>query len=126
MNKLFNLLLLPAMLLAVEWRSWEQGSVEAEKTQKPLLVAFVRDGCHYCHAMEQNVFDDAAMGRWVSTCFVPVKVNLSERKPPFAARIPMTPTFVILKPDGTIIKTVPGSWNIPDFKALVSPACPKE
>jgi thioredoxin-related protein len=125
MNK-FLLLLLPVMLLGVEWRTWEQGASEAKKVRKPLLVAFVRDGCHYCHDMERKVFDDDGMSRWIASCFVPVKVNLSERGTPFEARIPMTPTFVLLQPDGTVIKTVPGSWNIPDFKALTSSACPKE
>ena len=126
MSRLLPFMLLPGLCFGLEWRTWEQGLAEAGKTQKPILVSFVRDGCHYCHDMERSVFDDAAMGEWVTSCFVPVKINLSERKPPFEARIPMTPTFVLLKPDGTVIKTVPGSWNIPDFKALTESACTKE
>jgi len=119
-------MLLPGLCFGIEWRTWEQGLPEAGKTRKPILVSFVRDDCHYCHDMERAVFDDSSMGEWVTSCFVPVKVNLSERKPPFESRIPMTPTFVLLKPDGTVIKTVPGSWNIPDFKALTESACTKE
>ena len=126
MNKLLLLLLLPALLFGLEWRTWEQGVAEAKKADKPLLVAFMRDDCHYCHDMERAVFDDPETASWIVSCFVPVKVNLSERKPPFEVRISMTPTFVLLQPDGTVIKTVPGSWNIDDFKALTASACPKE
>ena len=123
---LLPLLLLPALLFAVQWRTWEAGKAEAGKAHKPILVSFVRDGCHYCHDMEVQVFDDPGMSAWVERCFVPVKVNLSEQSAPFEARIPMTPTFVIVRADGGIVKTIPGSWNIPDFKALAAPACVKE
>jgi len=120
------LLLLPLLGFAVEWRSWETGSDEAKQGGKNILAALVRDGCHYCHNMERAVFDDANMSRWIEGCFVPVKINLSEREAPFSARVPMTPTFVILRPDGTVIKTVPGSWNREDFIALTESACTKE
>lgn len=113
-------------LQAVEWRTWEQGSAEARQNGKNILTALVRDGCHYCHDMERDVFNDKKMTQWIETCFVPVKVNLTVEQVPFAARVPMTPTFVILRPDGTILKTIPGSWNIPDFTELASPACTKE
>jgi len=126
MSKTLLLLLLPFWLPAVEWRSWEAGKAEAAAGQKKILVAFVRDGCRYCHDMERAVFDDAETRRTIETCFVPVKVNLSREKTPFEARVPMTPTFVLLQPDGTVLKTIPGSWNIEDFTALVMPACTKE
>ena len=126
MNKMLFSLLFPLLLHAVAWRSWEAGTDEAKTRGKNLLVAFVRDGCHYCHDMERKVFDDPKTAAWVEQCFVPVKINLSEREPPFEARIPMSPTFVLLRPDGTKIKTVPGSWNIEDFTALTESACTKE
>jgi thioredoxin-related protein len=126
MNKIVLLLLLPLLLHAVEWRSWQQGKTEAAAKQKSILVALVRDDCHYCHDMEREVFDDANMTHWMESCFVPVKVNLTVQKAPVEVRIPMTPTFVIVRPDATVIKTIPGSWNIPDFMALVAPACTKE
>ena len=125
MSKLM-LLLLPLFSFAVEWRSWEGGKAEAAQNGKNLLVSLVRDGCRYCHDMERAVFDDAAMSRWIEECFVPVKINLSEREAPFKARVPMTPTFVILTPEGSVIKTVPGSWNREDFTALTVSACTKE
>jgi len=127
MNKTAVLLLVPMLLLAVNWEQWETGRISAKKSGKPLLVSFVRDGCHYCHDMERAVFNDLEMSHWVESCFVPVKVNLSYEKAPFEARVPMTPTFVLLKPDGkTVIKTIPGSWNIPDFKSLTASACQKD
>ncbi|UFS63275.1 DUF255 domain-containing protein [Sulfurimonas sp. HSL-3221] len=125
MNKLLWLLL-PLLADAVDWRSWEQGKAEAHESGRNILAALVRDDCHYCHDMEQAVFNDAAMSRWVEGCFVPVKINLSKRGVPFEARVAMTPTFVILQPDGSIIKTVPGSWNREDFTALTASACTKE
>lgn len=127
MSKTIVTLFLPLLLFAVQWHDWESGVAKAKQTHKPLLVSFVREGCHYCHDMERAVFDDTDMSAWITSCFVPVKINLTYDKAPFSARIPMTPTFVLLQPDAkTIIKSVPGSWNIPDFKALTESVCHKE
>ncbi|WP_345989726.1 DUF255 domain-containing protein [Sulfurimonas sp. HSL1-2] len=125
MNRLLWLLL-PLLADAVEWRSWAEGTAEAAQRGRNILAALVRDDCHYCHDMERAVFDDAEMSRWVEGCFVPVKINLSRQSVPFEARVPMTPTFVILNPQGHVIKTVPGSWNREDFTALTEAACTKE
>lgn len=126
MNRSVFLLLMPLWLWSVDWQTWEAGKAEAARQHKPMLLALVRDNCRYCHDMEKNVFDDADMSRWLSGCFIPVKVNLSQEASPLEVRIPMTPTFVLLDAEGAMTKVIPGSWNIEDFKALTSAACTKE
>lgn len=126
MSKFIFLLLMPLGLWSINWQTWETGKAEAARQHKPILMALVRDDCHYCHDMERDVFDDAGMRRWVTGCFIPVKVNLTRERSPLNVRIPMTPTFVLLDAEAEMIKVIPGSWNIEDFKALTISACTKE
>lgn len=116
MKSIIGVLLLIQTLSATEWRSWDAAVKEAAVTQKMILVDAVRSGCHFCADMERNVFDDPQMGRWIETRFIPVKINLSHARMPLGIRVRMTPSFFFITPQLEVVKTVPGSWNIEDFK----------
>ena len=124
MNKMTILALLALVsggLLAdgVQWRSWEAGAAEAQRTGKIIMIDAVRDHCHYCSDMERAVFDDAEMVAYIEARFVPVKVNLSAESMPLGLTVPMTPSFYFLTPSGEVVKTVPGSWNREDFTSFL-------
>lgn len=100
----------------LNWRSWEDALIEADKTQKMIMVDAVRDGCHYCDDMQKNVFDDNAMAEFIEKRFIPVKVNLSKRAMPFGINVSMTPSFYFFTADRGLVKMIPGSWNQEDFR----------
>jgi len=126
MRSLLLLLLVGVLLPAVEWQQWEAGRQAAKASGKPMLVEIMRDGCHYCSDMEEQVFNDAATGEWVESCFIPVKVNLSKGPSPLEREISMTPTFAVVAPDGQELKVIPGSWSREDFRALTKRWCKKD
>jgi len=119
MSRLAALLLLPLMVPAVSWRSWDAALAEAARTGRPIMVDAVRDGCRYCSEMEAAVFDDTAVAEQIEKRFVPVKVNLSHEAMPRELEVTMTPSFFFFTPDMTLIKTVPGAWNREDFMTIL-------
>lgn len=117
MNKLVILsMLLVCIVDAMQWRNWEAGLKEAQKSGKMVMIDAVRDGCHYCEDMERTVFADSNMSAYIEAHFVPVKINLSHEKMPMGHRVPMTPSFYFFTPQGVFVKMVPGSWNKVDFR----------
>ena len=119
MSRLAVLLLMPLMVSAVSWRSWDAALAEAARTGKPIMVDAVREGCRYCSEMEAAVFDDAAVAAQIEKRFVPVKVNLSREAMPRELEVEMTPSFFFFTPGATLIKTVPGAWNREDFMTIL-------
>ena len=99
----------------VHWRSWENGFSEAEKTGKIVMVDVVRNGCHYCTDMHNEVFKDINMAAYIEEKFIPIKINLSYEKMPIETDVSMTPTFFFFDSKKRIIKKIPGSWNKEDF-----------
>jgi thioredoxin-related protein len=119
MKKIIPLLILSSLSLsALEWLSYDEGVKLQEKNHKVIMIDVVRTECHYCIEMEKNVFDDKEMATWLSERFIPVKVNLDLQKMPLGIKTSFTPSFFFIGKDKKILKKIPGSWGIRDFKEL--------
>ena len=119
MNKIVSLLVLATLSLsAMEWMSYDDGLKLQEKNQKIIMIDVIRTDCHYCIDMDNKVFEDKEMQKWLLERFIPVKLNLDKDKMPLGIKTSFTPSFFFVDKNQTIVKTIPGSWNIEDFKSL--------
>ena len=119
MIKISILLLLAVISLgAIEWKSYDTGLLEQKSSHKPIMIDVVRTNCHYCINMEKAVFEDKEMSAWLEKKFIPVKINLDNEKLPLGLTTSFTPTFYFVDENHNILKKIPGSWNIEDFKDL--------
>jgi len=110
-------------LKAVQWLNLEEGLSKAKKDNKLVMLDVVRDNCHYCSDMDKNVFSDIKMSKWVESCFVPVKLNLSHETLPQGFKVQVTPTFLFLTSGQKLVKMIQGSWNKKDFTELSQKLC---
>ena len=119
MNKIVLILLMSAVsLFALEFHSYEEALQLQKKNGKIIMIDVMRTDCHYCKDMQRKVFDNAAMSKWLEKRFIPVKLNLDFDELPLGIHVYFTPTFFFVDADQKIIKKIPGSWNIQDFKDL--------
>jgi len=119
MNKIVWLLLSSIIsLYALDFHSYEEGLKLQQKSGKILMLDVMRTNCHYCKDMERKVFDNKNMSAWLNKRFIPVKLNLDFDTLPLGIHVYFTPTFFFVNKEHKIIKKVPGSWGIQDFKDL--------
>jgi len=125
MSKVLILLYVASMLHleAVEWMRLDEGLQKAKTSSKLIMIDVVRDRCHFCSDMEHNVFKDKKMSQWIESCFIPVKLNLSNEKLPKGMKVEITPTFLFVNEKLELVKKLHGSWNIFDFKQLSQKLC---
>ena len=125
MNKLFAVLYMASFLNleAVEWMSLNEGLDKAKRSHKLIMIDVVRDRCRFCVNMDKNVFEDKEMSRWIQSCFIPVKLNLSQQDLPNGLKVEVTPTFFFMNQKLELIKTIQGSWNTDEFKQLSQKLC---
>jgi thioredoxin-related protein len=114
----FLLLILSVSLYSIEWVSYDKAKVLQKKNHKPIMLDVMRDTCHYCKKMDKEVFENKEMAQWLQERFILVQVNLDEDLMPIDEEVTFTPTFYFLDENGKILKKIPGSWNIQDFKDL--------
>ena len=118
-NKLIFILVLSiSSLFAVEFYSYEEALKMQEQSKKIIMLDVVKTGCHYCEDMDKNVFKNKEMSKWLDDRFIAVKINLADEALPLGIKVNFTPTFYFVDENKKILKTIPGSWNIQDFKDL--------
>ena len=119
MNKIILIILSGFIsLFALEFHTYDE-ALKLQKTNgKIIMIDVVRSDCHYCKNMQKVVFDNKEMSAWLEKRFIPVKLNLDFDELPLGIHVYFTPTFFFLNADQKIVKKIPGSWDIQDFKDL--------
>lgn len=89
----------------VNWREWgEEAFREAQRHDKPILLAIGASWCHWCHVMDEESFTHPEVIRVLHQQFIPIRVD-SDKRPDINARYNMGgwPTVAILSPQGELI-----------------------
>ena len=64
----------------VDWFPWgEAAFAKARSEGKPIFLSIGYSTCHWCHVMERESFEDAAIGAFLNEHFVCIKVDREER-----------------------------------------------
>ena len=64
----------------VDWYPWGPEAFEkAKKEDKPILLSVGYSSCYWCHVMERESFEDAAIAKALNARFVCIKVDREER-----------------------------------------------
>jgi uncharacterized protein YyaL (SSP411 family) len=64
----------------VDWFPWgDEAFATARAADKPILLSIGYSTCHWCHVMERESFEDAAVGAYLREHFVSIKVDREER-----------------------------------------------
>ena len=64
----------------VDWYPWGPEALQAAKAQnRPILLSVGYSACHWCHVMERESFENAAIALIMNRHFVCIKVDREER-----------------------------------------------
>ncbi len=119
MNKIIIYILLGLVsLYGAEFHSYEQALKMQKKNHKIIMLDVMRSDCHFCIQMQKEVFENKEMLQWLEKRFILCEINLDFDDLPLGLKVHFTPTFFFVDENSKILKTIPGSWNIQDFKDL--------
>ena len=108
---------------AVIWGNDYQGALQQAKEQnKPILLAFHASWCPPCQEMKKTTYHDSEVIA-ISESFIRVMIDIdSQQSLADQYNIQGIPTYVILAPDGTKIKTFTNYHSPTDFIAQLKTA----
>lgn len=113
------------------WATYSPASLAAAQAAgKPIIVDFTADWCVNCKEIEHDVFENPAVAPNLATNFTTLRSDLTKWSSPGPAalekkyQIASLPTIIILKPDGTEIKTlrITGRLSVADFQNRLTQA----
>ena len=64
----------------VDWKAWNEKSLEkARKENKLLIISVGYSACHWCHVMEHESFEDPEVAKVMNANYINIKVDREER-----------------------------------------------
>ena len=91
----------------VDWYPWgPEALAKAKELDRPIFLSVGYSACHWCHVMEHECFENAAIATLMSEHFVCVKVDREER--PDLDQIYMTAHHILNRGEG-------GGWPLSVF-----------
>ncbi|HEY7700636.1 MAG TPA: DUF255 domain-containing protein, partial [Vicinamibacteria bacterium] len=64
----------------VDWYPWgDEALSRARELDRPIFLSIGYSTCDWCHRMEEDVFEDAAIAALMNEGFVNIKVDREER-----------------------------------------------
>ncbi len=64
----------------VDWWPWcDEAFEKAQNENKPIFISIGYSSCHWCHVMEEEVFEDDECAKILNEHFVAIKVDREER-----------------------------------------------
>ncbi|MDY0116968.1 MAG: thioredoxin domain-containing protein [Sulfurimonadaceae bacterium] len=64
----------------VAWFAWcDEAFVKAKEQNKPIFISIGYSSCHWCHVMEEQVFENLECAKILNDSFICIKVDREER-----------------------------------------------
>lgn len=106
----------------VKWQANLQAAHKiATRDNKPMLLVFGAEWCHYCKKLERETLNSADLAKYVNETFVPVHLDADkEKKVAEILNISSLPCVVVLSPDADLLGRIDGFYTpVPFQKQLV-------
>ena len=89
----------------VDWYPWGSAALSAARNRDcPVFLSVGYSACHWCHVMERESFEDAAIAEFMNTHFVNIKVDREER-----------PDLDQIYMQAVLVQTGSGGWPMSVF-----------
>lgn len=76
----FLLIFSPLSNAQIEWLTWEEAIVRNERQPKKIMVDIYTEWCGWCKKMDQTVFTDPVVSKFISDNFYAVKFDAEQRE----------------------------------------------
>jgi len=89
----------------VDWHPWDSAAMSAARDRDcPVFLSVGYSACHWCHVMERESFEDAAIAEFMNAHFVNIKVDREER-----------PDLDQIYMQAVVVQTGAGGWPMSVF-----------
>ncbi len=124
----FLVLLIPLFLFAKSWFvNFDEAVKYAKKENKLILLYFYSEHCPYCYQVEEFVFSDENVEKFLEKSFIIVSINVDEDEEIVEKFFVFgTPTFIIYDPKREkVVGRFFGSYEKDKFLSLLIKFCNK-
>jgi len=104
---------------SVKYEGFDKALERAKKEHKIIMIKAMTKECHFCRKMEREVMIEEEIVEAIEKDFIPVSIDISVHALPLGLKTAITPSFIFVDENATIIENVPGAWSKKDFATLL-------
>ena len=117
----------------LKWLSFDEGTAEAKKTGKKMMIDVYTDWCGWCKKMDKDTYSDGTITDYLNQKYVAIKINAesagkleyrgksyTEQNLAAAFGVNGYPSIIFLTRDGEPITVYPGYADPSKFKVVLS------
>ncbi len=104
---------------SVKYEGFEKALERAKKEHKIIMIEAMTKECHFCRKMEREVMIEEEIVKAIEKDFIPVSIDISVHALPLGIKTTITPSFIFIDENASIIENVPGAWSKKDFALLL-------
>ncbi len=122
MRYIITILLMLSTLQAddITWNSsFAEAKAKAQKEEKIIYVVITSETCRWCRKLEATTLEDKVVIKNLNKKYAAVALTRGKDKYPPCLKAPMVPMTYFLAPDGRVIYSVPGYWQIEDYLSMM-------
>ena len=114
----------PKSAPAIHWQSdLEQAHHISVEQNRPMLLVFRADSCHWCRRMESRTLADAELVRDVNERFIPLKLDIERhRKIADILGVERIPCTVVLSPRADLLCRMAGLMQLEQYRGTLTQA----
>ena len=107
---------------SVKFEGFKTALERAKKENKLIMIEAMTNTCHFCRKMEHEVMIEKEVVNAIEKDFIPVAIDVNKHTLPLGLKVDVTPSFIFINVDKTILINVPGAWDKNDFLELLKEA----
>jgi thioredoxin-related protein len=109
-------------LAGIPWKNDLQQALQATRAnQRPMLIFFTMEGCHYCSKMKQVTYQDQQLTSDICESYIPVSVDADDAKALIAQlSIEAYPATVIISPKLQVLDQIVGFMPADELRARLA------
>ncbi len=100
----------PATVSPIKWHTDLQAAHrESVRLNRPMLIVFGAEWCHFCHKLEQNSLGHPQVAQYINQTYIPVHLDFDQAKREAKIlNIKSIPCVVALTPQADLVGRVDG------------------
>lgn len=103
----------------VKHASFDPALLEAQNSNKVIIIKAMTAHCHFCKKMDREVMVDEKVVSVLRKGFIVVQVDITKNALPLGLTAELTPTFFFIDKNKKVLHKIVGAWNVEDFVEIL-------
>ncbi len=107
----------------IQWyHNYDRAVQQADKEHKNILLLMTSKTCKWCRKLEETTLEDETVVARINQHYVAVALTRGVDSYPEYLDAKMVPMSFFLTPEGRVINSMPGYWNVEDYHSILDDA----